>query len=89
MRIAVWVQTGSARPGVGGDHDGALVVRVSKRPVAGEATEATRAALAVAFGVSRSDVALISGVRGRSKIFEVVGADPALLSRLLGGQVAR
>jgi uncharacterized protein len=84
MRIAIWVQPGSSRPGVGGEHDGALVVRVSKRPVGGEATAATRAALAAAFGVARGDVTLISGARGRSKIFEVAGADRAVLIRLLG-----
>jgi uncharacterized protein len=83
MRVRVWVQPGSARPGVGGEHDGALVVRVSKRPVGGEATAATLAALAVAFGVSRGDVTLIAGARGRSKIVEVTGGDPALLKRLL------
>jgi uncharacterized protein YggU (UPF0235/DUF167 family) len=83
MRITIWVQPGSSRPGVGGERDGALVVRVSKRPVGGEATAATLAALAEAFGVSRSEVTLIAGTRGRSKIVEVAGADPALLRRLL------
>ena len=84
MRIAIWVQPGSSRSGVGGEHDGALVVRVSKRPVCGEATAATRDALAAAFGVTRGDVTLVSGARGRSKVFEVAGADPAVLIRLLG-----
>jgi uncharacterized protein len=83
MRIPVWVQPGSSRPGVGGERDGALVVRVSKRPVGGEATDATLAAVAVAFGVSRSEVTLVAGARSRSKIVEVAGADPALLRRLL------
>ena len=89
MRITVWVQPGSSTPGVGGERDGALVVRVTKRPVGGEATAATRAALAVAFGVSRGDVRLISGARSRSKIFEVHGGDPALLNRLLAEQDVR
>jgi uncharacterized protein YggU (UPF0235/DUF167 family) len=83
MRVPVWVRPGSSRPGVGGEHEGALVVRVGKRPVGGEATAAARAALAVAFGVSRKDVTLISGPTSRSKIFDVAGGDPALLSRLL------
>lgn len=83
MRIPVWVQPGSSRPGVGGQHDGALVVRVSKRPVGGEATAATIAALAAAFGVSRSEVTLIAGARSRAKIIEVAGADPEVLRRLL------
>jgi len=85
VRISVWVQPGSTRPGVGGERDGALVVRVSKRPVGGEATAATLAALAEAFGVSRSEVTLITGARGRSKVVDVAGADPARLRRLLAG----
>jgi uncharacterized protein len=83
MRIAVWVQPGSSRPGVGGDHDGALVVRVSKRPVDGAANAATLAALAAAFGVRSSEVTLVAGARSRSKIIDVAGADPGLLARLL------
>jgi len=39
VRIALWVRPGSARPGVGGEHDGALVVRVSARAAGGHATK--------------------------------------------------
>jgi len=42
-----------ARPWVGGEHAGALVVRVSARAVNGKATEAALAAVAAAFGVRR------------------------------------
>jgi len=83
MRITVRVQPGSSRPRVGGEHDGALVVRVSKRAVDGEATEAALAAVAAAFAVSRHEVTLVAGALSRSKIIDVVGADPALLARLL------
>jgi len=51
--------------------------------VGGEATAATLAALAAAFGVSRSEVTLIAGGRSRRKVIEVSGADPALLKRLM------
>ena len=83
MRITVWVRPGSARPGVGGERDGALVVRVSARAVDGKATEAALTAVAGAFGVPRRAVTLIAGATSRSKILEVDGADPAALSRLL------
>lgn len=83
MRITVWVRSGSPRPGVGGERDGALVVRVSPRPVDGKATEAALTALAAAFGVRRSAVTLVSGAASRTKIVEVAGADPDTLSRLL------
>ena len=83
MRITIRVKPGSARPGVGGEHDGALVVRVSARAVDGKATEAALAAVAAAFGLRRRAVTLVAGVTSRTKILEVEGADRAALSRLL------
>ena len=79
----MWVRPGSPRPGVGGERDGALVVRVSARPVDGRATEAALAAVAAAFGVRRRAVTLVAGASSRTKVIEVEGADPAVLGRLL------
>ena len=81
----MWVRPGSARPGVGGERDGALVVQVSKRAVDGQATEAALAAVAAAFGVPRRSVTLVSGAASRTKILDVEGADPAVLQRLRTG----
>jgi uncharacterized protein len=86
MRVTIRVRPGSARPGVGGEHDGALVVRVSARAVDGKATEAALAAVADAFGVRRSAVGLVSGASSRVKIIEVAAGDPRLLAELLAGQ---
>ena len=83
VRITVWVRPGSPRPGVGGEHDGALVVRVSARAVDGQATAAALAAVAAAFGVRRQAVTLVAGAANRRKIVDVPGADPAVLDRLL------
>ena len=83
MRVTVWVRPGSPRPGVGGQHDGALVVRVSERAVDGRATAAALAAVAAAFGVRRQAVTLVAGATSRRKIVDVPGADPAVLDRLL------
>ena len=83
MRLTVWVRPGSARPGVGGEHDGALVVRVTARAVDGRATAAALTAIADAFGVRRHAVTLVAGAASRRKIVEVTGADPAVLDRLL------
>ena len=83
MRITIWVRPGSARPGVGGEHDGALVVRVSARAVDGKATAAALAAVAAAFGVRQQAVSLVSGSTSRMKIVEVAGADRAAFDRLL------
>jgi len=83
VRITVRVRPGSARPGVGGHHDEALVVRVSERAVDGQATAAAVALVAAEFGVSRGSVMVVAGARSRVKILDVAGADPATLERLL------
>jgi uncharacterized protein YggU (UPF0235/DUF167 family) len=82
MRLTVWVRPGSVRPGVGGEHDGALVVRVTARAVDGQATAAALTAIADAFGVRRHAVTLVAGAASRRKILDVTGADPAVLDRL-------
>jgi len=61
MRITIHVRPGAGRPGVGGGHDGALIVRVTARAVGGQATEAALAAVADAFGVRRRAVTLVTG----------------------------
>jgi uncharacterized protein len=83
MRISVRVKPGSPRPGVGGEHAGALVVRVSARALDGQATASALDALAAAFGVHRHAVRLVSGAASRTKIVDVAGADRAVLERLL------
>jgi uncharacterized protein len=83
MRITIRVKPGSARPGVGGEHEGALIVRVSARAVDGKATEAALAAVADSFGVRRSAVRLVSGTSSRTKIVDIDADDPRLLASLL------
>ena len=78
VRITIRVRPGSARPGVGGQHDGALVVRVRAPAVDGKATAAA------AFGVRPHAVTLVAGAVSRTKILDVDGADRAALDRLLG-----
>jgi uncharacterized protein len=85
VRITIRVRPGSARPGIGGEHAGALVVRVSARAVGGNATVAALSALAAAFGVPRSAVTLVAGASSRTKMVDIRGADPAVLNRLLSG----
>jgi uncharacterized protein YggU (UPF0235/DUF167 family) len=68
---------------VGGEHGGALVVRVSARATGGQATAAALAAVAAAFDVPRSAVTLVAGATSRSKIVDVAGADQAVMDQLL------
>lgn len=82
-RITIRVRPGASHPGVGGEHDGALVVRVSAAAVDGQATAAALAAVAAAFGVRGQAVTLVTGEASRTKIVDVAGADPAVLDRLL------
>jgi uncharacterized protein YggU (UPF0235/DUF167 family) len=87
VRMTIRVQPGSARPSVGGEHDGALVVRVSARAVDGKATAAALAAVAAAFGVRPGAVTLVAGATSRIKVIDVAGADPAGLARLRDGGI--
>ena len=85
MRITIRVRPGSTRPGVGGEQAGALVVRVSAPAVDGRATEAALAAVAVAFGVRREAVTLVTGKTSRTKVVEVADGDPRRFADLLRG----
>jgi uncharacterized protein YggU (UPF0235/DUF167 family) len=85
VRVTIWVRPGSTRTGVGGEHNGALVVRVGARAVDGKATDAALAAVADAFGVRRTAVRLITGATSRVKIVDVAGGDSSVLAALLGG----
>ncbi len=84
--MTIWVRPGAGRTAVGGEHDGALVVRVTARAVEGQANEAALAALARAFGVRRRSVTLVTGAASRTKIVDVDGGKQAVLDRLLAGQ---
>jgi uncharacterized protein (TIGR00251 family) len=70
--LAVRVTPRSAKPGIGGWRTGAdgreaLEVRVAEAPADGAANEAVAKLLAKALGISRSEVAIISGLTGRNK----------------------
>jgi uncharacterized protein YggU (UPF0235/DUF167 family) len=83
VRVTIRVRPGAGRTAVGGGHDGALVVRVGARAVDGKATEAALAAVADAFGVRRSAVALVTGARSRTKVVDVDGGTDDVLRALL------
>ena len=84
MRLSIRVKPGAGRTAVGGEHDGALVVRVAARAVDGRATEAALAAVAEAFGVPRREVRLVTGATSRTKVVDVAGEHAPTLARLLG-----
>ena len=67
---------------VGGERDGALLVRVSAPPVDGQANEALVKLLAAALDVSRGAVHLEQGATARTKRVSVPLAAEAALRRL-------
>ncbi len=67
------VRPGAARRGVAGVQDGALVVRVTARPVEGAANRALLETLAAALGVRPGALALVGGERSRRKRVRVTG----------------
>jgi uncharacterized protein (TIGR00251 family) len=81
FRLAVRVQPGARRTGVGGARGEALVVRVAQPPESGRATEACLRAVAEAFGVPRRAVRLVAGATSRDKTVELDGPYDALADR--------
>jgi uncharacterized protein YggU (UPF0235/DUF167 family) len=71
MRVAIRVRPGAGRTVVGGEHDGALIVRVRERAVDGKATAAALEALAAALDLRPRDIVLVSGATSRTKIVEI------------------
>ena len=83
MRVTIRVHPGSRHPGVGGNHAGALVVRVRERAVDGRATDAALTAVAEALAVPRRTITLLTGATTRTKTLDIPTADPAAVDRLL------
>ena len=73
MRIAVRAHPGASRERAQWDGD-VLHVWVTARAVEGQANAALVKAVARAFAVRASAVTLVSGERGRDKVFEVDGS---------------
>ena len=70
--VVVRVKPGSRKgPLVEVDDDGALTVYVPERAVDGKANAAVVRLLAEHFGVSRSEVELVSGATARPKRFRI------------------
>jgi hypothetical protein len=87
VRISVRVQPGARRTQVGGRYGTGdppvLLARVAAPAAGGRANRALIEALATAFGVRRCCVTVVTGESSRTKIVDIVGANPALAQRLL------
>jgi uncharacterized protein (TIGR00251 family) len=82
----VRVQPRASRNALGGEREGALVVRLTAPPVEGAANRALARLLGRTLGVAPSAVTIVSGGGGRSKRVAVAGIDAETVrSRLMAG----
>lgn len=72
MKIKVTVKTGSKTPGVVSGEDGVYIVAVKSQAKEGKANAEMIRFLADYFGVIRASVRIISGLKSREKILEIV-----------------
>ena len=89
--LRVRVSPRASRDAVGGEREGALLVRVTAAPVEGAANDALARLLARVLHVPASAVEVRHGASGREKLLHVAGLDAqALRARLSsGGGAAR
>jgi hypothetical protein len=71
VRLEIHVQPGTSRAGVGGEHDGALIVRVTEPAEGGRATNAALRAVADALTLPRRSVSLAYGATSRHKVIDI------------------
>jgi uncharacterized protein (TIGR00251 family) len=77
VRISVQVKPRASRSGIIGIKQGALIVALGARPVAGAANEELVEVLAGVLGVRRAAVTIASGVASRRKLLDVRGVSVA------------
>ena len=82
VEFPVHVRPRARRAKVGGEHAGALEVRVRAAPVDGAANAEVIALVAESLGVRRADVELVSGAKTRRKRLRAFGDAAALELRL-------
>ena len=82
LTFAVRVVPRASRSEVGGEHNGALRVRISAPPVDGAANRELARILAKSFGVPQNAVEIVSGANSKNKIVRLQGADATRLEQL-------
>ncbi len=75
--IPVRVRPKAPRDGVDGERNGSLMVSVTEAPEKDKANKSVTKALAKFFGISASQVILLSGQKSRDKRFLLEGIRPA------------
>lgn len=75
--LEVLVRPGASRSEVDGEHDGAIVVRLTAPPAEGRANRELRKLIAKRAGVPAGRVGIVRGERSRRKLVRVEGVDAA------------
>ena len=83
MKLKVRVIPNAKKSEFSGCRGGEWVLRLNAPPVDGKANKAALEFIANSLGIARSGVCLISGEKGRHKIFEIVGFQPSDVARKL------
>jgi uncharacterized protein len=78
------VVTRASKSEIVGEFEGNLKVRISAPPVDGAANEEVVRLLAKAFGVAKSNVAIVSGQTSKTKRIRITGVTAAQLQKILG-----
>jgi uncharacterized protein (TIGR00251 family) len=84
VRLTVRVRPKSSRSAVLGEREGGLEVALTAPPVDGAANAELKELLARVFGVRKSNVDIVVGASGRTKIVEVHGIDAPRARERLG-----
>lgn len=71
MKISVTVKTNSKVESIEKLEDGSFLIRVRVPPVEGRANERIIEMLAEYFKLSKSSIELVSGFKGKKKVFEI------------------
>lgn len=71
MRVELHVRPGATTTAVGGNHDGALVVKVTTPAVEGRANAAALRAVAEALKIAPSSLTVLRGATTRRKLVEI------------------
>jgi uncharacterized protein (TIGR00251 family) len=82
VEFFVHVRPRARRASVGGEHAGALEVRVRAAPSEGAANAEVLALVAAALGLRRADLELVSGASARRKRLRAHGDAAVLAARL-------
>jgi uncharacterized protein (TIGR00251 family) len=87
LTLRVRVQPRASRDALGGEREGALVVRLTAPPVEGAANQALTRLLGRVLGVAPSAIQIISGAAGRHKRVALSGIDAATARERLAARM--